>query len=114
MRIQYIITATALAAVTAAKPHHLHRRAHTHGSLKRGTIFAPAAVETEIVYWLDDHEISEQEVNQGITRPTDQAGLHSANARSIKFARRVGEKADPLRFHLHCGGNLGVAGRLDL
>jgi hypothetical protein len=70
MRIQYIITATALAAVTAAKPHHLHRHAHTHGSLKRGTIFAPAAVEIEIVYWLDDHAISEEEVSQGIANGT--------------------------------------------
>ena len=70
MKIQYIVTATALVAVTAAKPHHLHRRVHAHGPAKRGTIFVPAAVETEIVYWLDDHEISEEEVNQGITNGT--------------------------------------------
>ncbi|RYN25917.1 hypothetical protein AA0115_g7460 [Alternaria tenuissima] len=70
MKIQYIITATALVAVTAAKPHHLHRRVHAQGPAKRGTISVPAAVETEIVYWLDDHEISEEEVNQGITNGT--------------------------------------------
>ncbi|KAL1798288.1 hypothetical protein ACET3X_002325 [Alternaria dauci] len=70
MKIQYIVIATALVAVTAAKPHHLHHRAHANAPLKSGTIFTPAAVETEIVYWLEDHRISEEEVHQGITNGT--------------------------------------------
>jgi hypothetical protein len=70
MRVEYIITATALAAITVAKPHHMHRRVHPHGQIKRGTVYAPAAVETQIVYWLDDHAISEEEVHEGIANGT--------------------------------------------
>jgi hypothetical protein len=78
MKLQYIIT-VALAAVTVAKPHpRMHRRhaqAHAHGMVKRdyqhnAMIIAPVATETAIVYWLDDHEISEQEVRQGIANGT--------------------------------------------
>ena len=70
MKLQYIFTVTALAAVTSAKPHHLHRRAHSHGPVKRGIVYAPAATETQIVYWLDDHAISEEEVREGIANGT--------------------------------------------
>jgi hypothetical protein len=70
MKIQYIITVTAFAAVTSAKPHHLHRRAHSHNPAKREIAYAPAATETQIVYWLDDHAISEEEVREGIANGT--------------------------------------------
>ncbi|KAF1831157.1 cell wall synthesis protein [Decorospora gaudefroyi] len=74
MKFQYIVTGAALAAVTAAKPHHIHRRAHAHGLDKRAApdaiVYAPAATETKIIYWLDDHAISEEEVRQGIANGT--------------------------------------------
>ncbi|RAR04985.1 FCH-domain-containing protein [Stemphylium lycopersici] len=70
MKLQYIFTATALAAVTSAKPHHLHRRANSHGPVKRSIVYTPAATEIQIVYWLDDHAISEEEVREGITNGT--------------------------------------------
>jgi hypothetical protein len=74
MKLQYIITGAALAAVTAATPHprmhHRHAQAHAHGLAKRRMEYAPAATETEIVYWLDDHAISEDEVRQGIANGT--------------------------------------------
>jgi hypothetical protein len=70
MRIGYIITAAALAVITAAKPHHMHHRVHVRGPIKRGTIFLPAAVEIHIVYWLEDHAISEEEVREGIANGT--------------------------------------------
>jgi hypothetical protein len=73
MKFQYMITGAALAAVTAAKPHprlhHRHAQAHAHGLVKR-EIYGPAATETAIIYWLDDHAISEEEVRQGIANGT--------------------------------------------
>ncbi|KAI4952634.1 hypothetical protein J4E91_003106 [Alternaria rosae] len=44
----------------------MHRHSHAHDPVKRGTIFAPAAIETHIVYWLDDHSIAEEEAREGI------------------------------------------------
>ncbi|KAH6883087.1 hypothetical protein BKA58DRAFT_447794 [Alternaria rosae] len=70
MKIGYIITATALAVITASKPHHMHRHSHAHDPVKRGIIFAPAAIETHIVYWLDDHSITEEEAREGIANGT--------------------------------------------
>ncbi|KAF1945903.1 SUN-domain-containing protein [Clathrospora elynae] len=71
MRLQYVSLA-ALAAVTAATPHHMHR--HAHGVAKRddedGLVYAPAVTQTKIVYWLDDHSISEKEARQGIANGT--------------------------------------------
>ncbi|KAI4672910.1 uncharacterized protein J4E78_001413 [Alternaria triticimaculans] len=70
MKIGHIVTATALAVITAAKPHHMHRHAHAHDPVKRGTMFTPAATETHIVYWLDDHSITEEEAREGIANGT--------------------------------------------
>ncbi|KAI4659927.1 uncharacterized protein J4E79_005729 [Alternaria viburni] len=70
MKIGHIVTVTALAVITAAKPHHMHRHARAHDPVKRGTIFAPAATETHIVYWLEDHSITEEEAREGIANGT--------------------------------------------
>lgn len=70
MRIQYIITVTTLAVVTSAKPHRLHHQALPHSPVKRDIVDAPVVTETEIVYWLDNHAISEEEVRQGIANGT--------------------------------------------
>lgn len=70
MKLQHVITVTAIVAVTSAKPHHLHRRAHAHGPVKRDIVYAPAATQTQIVYWLEDHAISEEEAREGIANGT--------------------------------------------
>ena len=70
MKLKYIITVTALAANTAAKPHYLHRRAHANNLVKRGVAFAPAATQTLVVYWLDDHIISAEEAHRGVANGT--------------------------------------------
>ncbi|KAI4676542.1 uncharacterized protein J4E88_007460 [Alternaria novae-zelandiae] len=48
----------------------MHRHAHAHDPVKRGTMFTPAATETHIVYWLDDHSITEEEAREGIANGT--------------------------------------------
>ncbi|USP78220.1 glycoside hydrolase family 132 protein [Curvularia clavata] len=68
--IQYIIAAIAIAVVVSAKPHRLHRQVHPYSPVKRGVADAPVATETQIVYWLNDHAISEEEVREGITNGT--------------------------------------------
>ncbi|KAJ4376183.1 Protein BZZ1 [Neocucurbitaria cava] len=64
----------AVAAVTVAKPHaNVHR--HAHGVAVRdahpdNVVYVPAATETKIIYMLDGHSISEEEVRQGIANGT--------------------------------------------
>lgn len=70
MKIQYVFAATTLVAVTSAKPHHLHQRAYSQNAVKHNIVYAPAATETQIVYWIDDHAISEDEVREGIANGT--------------------------------------------
>lgn len=70
----HIAIVVAIAAVSIAKPHaHVHRPAHRvfqnvvrHDAI----VYAPAAVETIILYELDGHPISEEEVRQGIANGT--------------------------------------------
>ncbi|KAF1849399.1 glycoside hydrolase family 132 protein [Cucurbitaria berberidis CBS 394.84] len=74
MRLQHITILAAVAAVTVANPHaYVHR--HAYGAAKRDSrpdhvVYVPAATETEIVYVLDGHSISEEEVRQGIANGT--------------------------------------------
>lgn len=70
MKIQYIIVATTLAVVASAKPHRLHHQAHPYSPVKRSVADAPVATETQIVYWLNDHAIPEEEVREGIANGT--------------------------------------------
>ncbi|CAA9961311.1 SUN domain containing protein [Pyrenophora teres f. maculata] len=70
MKLKYIITLTALAAGTVAKPHHLHRRAHANNLVKRAVTFVPAATQTIVVYWLDGHVISAEEAHRGVANGT--------------------------------------------
>jgi hypothetical protein len=74
MRIQSIATFAALAAVTVAKPHrHVHRHAHEvdrRAALPDKVVYAPVAIETVIKFVLDGHDISEEEVRQGIANGT--------------------------------------------
>lgn len=59
----------AAAATALAKPHG---HAHRHGIAKRGSpvVYAPGPVETVIVYELDGHSISEDDVRKGIANGT--------------------------------------------
>ncbi|KAH7385991.1 hypothetical protein BKA66DRAFT_66811 [Pyrenochaeta sp. MPI-SDFR-AT-0127] len=74
MKLQYITTLAAVATVTVAKPHpYAHR--HAHGVARRdarpdNVVYTPAAVETHVVYLLDGHSVSEEEVRQGIANGT--------------------------------------------
>lgn len=74
MRVQHITIFAAAAAVALAKPHpYLHR--HAHHVTKRdarpdNVVYAPVAIETHIIYMLDGHSISEEEVRQGIANGT--------------------------------------------
>lgn len=74
MRYHYIAILAAAAAVTAAKPHQrIHRHAHAHvGRMARpdNALYAPAPVETVVVYELDGHLISEDEARRGIANGT--------------------------------------------
>ena len=74
MRIQAIIIFAATGTLARAKPHpHVHHHAHEiskrHGR-PDNVVYAPAAIETKIVFELDHHSISEQEVRQGIANGT--------------------------------------------
>ncbi|KAI8943209.1 hypothetical protein NX059_001234 [Plenodomus lindquistii] len=74
MRVENITIVAALVAGAAASPYSLRHR-HAHGLVKRqsradSVVYVPAATVTSIVYWLDDHAISEDEVRQGIANGT--------------------------------------------
>lgn len=74
MRLELIATLAAFAAGVAATPYSLKHR-HVHGLAKRearpdSVAYVPAATVTTIIYWLDDHSISEEEVRQGIANGT--------------------------------------------
>jgi len=74
MRIQSIATLAALAAITVAKPHgYVHRHAHEvdrRAAVPDKVVYAPVAVETVIKFVLDGHDISAEEVRQGIANGT--------------------------------------------
>ena len=74
MRYQYIAIFAAAAGVTVAKPHqriHRHAQAHVRRMARPdNAMYAPAPVETIIVYELDDRLISEEEARRGIANGT--------------------------------------------
>ncbi|KAH7068156.1 hypothetical protein BKA63DRAFT_423691 [Paraphoma chrysanthemicola] len=70
MRISDIATIAAVAGVAAAGPHgYLHRHAH-RDARPDAVVYAPAAIETVLKYILDGHEISADDVRQGIANGT--------------------------------------------
>ncbi|RMZ70698.1 actin polymerization [Pyrenophora seminiperda CCB06] len=72
MKLQYIVAVAALAMDTAAKPHHLHRRAHSNGLVNRAvaSVSVPEATQTLIVYKLDGKVIAAEEADRGIANGT--------------------------------------------
>lgn len=88
MRLHYITTIAAVATVTVAKPHpHVHRQ--VHGAARRdarpdNVAYVPATVETHIVYMLDGHSVSEEEVRQGISNGTLMWGEDGSLSTSAK------------------------------
>lgn len=93
MKLPYLFVLTAVAAVAAATPH-LHGHRHGHELVKRGAgpdnvVYAPVAVETLIVYMLEGHMISEDEVRQGIANGTlmwGDDGILSSSSVSVTLA----------------------------
>lgn len=87
MKYHYIAIFAAAAAVTAAKPHQrIHRHAQAHAARMArpdSALYAPASVETVIVYELDGRLISEEEARRGIANGTlrwgDDGILSSSN-----------------------------------
>ncbi|KAF2470084.1 SUN-domain-containing protein [Lindgomyces ingoldianus] len=72
--MKFAVIVAVIAALAAAQPHgHSHRhgsRSLSKRSLVKAAVYAPGPVETVIVYELDGHKISEQEVRQGIANGT--------------------------------------------
>ena len=97
MRISHIATIAAVASVTAAKPrHYVHR--HAHEAAKRdaradNVVYAPAAIETVTKYVLDGHDISEEEVRQGLTNGTLEWGSDGNLSSSVKVNLAVATPA---------------------
>lgn len=90
MRISHIATIAAVASVTAAKPRphghrHPHDKRHVHARADN-VVYAPAAIETVIKYVLDGHDISADEVRQGIANGTLEWGADGNLSTSVKPA----------------------------
>tara|TARA_R110002003_G_scaffold235_3_gene16961 strand:+ start:10326 stop:11294 length:969 start_codon:yes stop_codon:yes gene_type:complete len=84
MRLSDIATIAVVAGVTAAGPHgYLHRHAH-RDARPDAVVYAPAAIETVLKYILDGHEISAEDVRQGIANGTLEWGSDGNLSSSVK------------------------------
>lgn len=72
MRLQGLAICATIAVVTAKPPSHPHLRAHAimRDARPEHVVYVPAAIETVVKYVLDGHEITEEEVRQGIANGT--------------------------------------------
>jgi hypothetical protein len=95
MKILPIAIFSAVAAVTVASPHpRLHRHRYAHELAKREAqpdvvVYAPVATETVIIYVLDGHDISAEEVRQGLANGTlewGSDGVLSTSQAPVAFA----------------------------
>ncbi|KAF9739784.1 hypothetical protein PMIN06_007167 [Paraphaeosphaeria minitans] len=71
MKYLYVVLATA--AVTALAKPHGHVQAHRHAAVARRAataVYVPGPVETVVIYELNGHSISEEEVRNGIANGT--------------------------------------------
>lgn len=88
MKHIYITIVAAAVAIAAAQPHqraHRHARAHVVRTARPSSaLYAPAPVETVIVYELDGRIISEEEARQGIANGTLRWGDDGILSSSIK------------------------------
>lgn len=93
MKLQYITTLAAVVVVVAAKPHHyMHRRAHDaakRNARADSVVYVPAATVTSIVYWLDGHSITEEDVRQGIANGTLMWGEDGALSSTVSIIRPI-------------------------
>lgn len=110
MKYQYLAILVAAAAVTVAQPHqrnHRHARAHAARMARPDSaVYAPAPVETIIVYELDGRLISEEDARRGIANGTLRWGDDGKLSTSIKLpvalptsspAAPLGEVKDPVQ-----------------
>lgn len=88
MRHHYIAIFAAAVAITAAQPSqraHRHTRAHVARMARPDSaLYAPAPVETVIVYELDGRLISEEEARQGVANGTLRWGDDGILSSSIR------------------------------
>ncbi|KAJ4305688.1 Protein BZZ1 [Kalmusia sp. IMI 367209] len=95
--MRYLVAIITTAVATAlAKPHG---HAHRHGAAKRGdaVVYAPGPVETVVVYELNGHTISEEEVRNGIANGTltwGEDGTLSSTIAAVSIASTPTPTAD--------------------
>jgi hypothetical protein len=72
MKLSILLALATAAASVVAQPHRHGRRHSPHNVAKRkpspAVVYEPGAVATVIVYMVDGHQISEQEVREGIAK----------------------------------------------
>ncbi|KAF2709952.1 glycoside hydrolase family 132 protein [Pleomassaria siparia CBS 279.74] len=74
MKLLLVVTLAAVTVPILAQPHH-HAHAHLRRSVNKreaavATVYYPGPVQTVVVYELDGHPISEEDVRQGIQNGT--------------------------------------------